>query len=226
MRTDNSEIPIHCAYDSLVPIEKIVPNPRNESIHPHNKSQIELLAKIIRAQGWRNAIVVSNRSGFITKGHGRLAAAQILKSDRVPVDYQDYATEAEEWADMIADNRIAELAEFNRPGLKDVMNQKKTNQQQNNANVRNADIFGRNKHMAKGKFALQQQTIPGTWGDIQLRREITSTRDAEHYVKEEGLPGYFRVIRISCFIGAENAQKITTIVQPVYNRDQRSMDLG
>ncbi len=30
----------------------------------------------------------------------------------VPVDRQDYATEAEEWADLIADNRIAELAQI------------------------------------------------------------------------------------------------------------------
>jgi hypothetical protein len=48
----------------------------------------------------------------VVKGHGRLQAAKLLEVERVPVDFQDYATEAEEWADMIADNRIAELADL------------------------------------------------------------------------------------------------------------------
>jgi hypothetical protein len=52
------------------------------------------------------------RSGFIVHGHGRLLAAQFLGVGQVPVDRQDYATEAEEWADLIADNRIAELSQI------------------------------------------------------------------------------------------------------------------
>jgi ParB-like chromosome segregation protein Spo0J len=109
-----SDIPVYCSHDKLVDVVSLVPNPRNPNTHPDK--QIALLAKIIRAQGWRNPIVVSTRSGFITKGHGRLQAAQLLQVELVPVDYQDYATEAAEWADMLADNRIAELAE-NDSGL-------------------------------------------------------------------------------------------------------------
>lgn len=60
----------------MVDIEKLVGNPRNPNKHPQN--QIELLAKIIKAQGWRNPIVVSRRSGFVVKGHGRLEAARLL----------------------------------------------------------------------------------------------------------------------------------------------------
>ena len=41
----------------------------------------------------------SNRSGFIVKGHCSLAAARLLGVESVPVDYQDYETEAAEWAD-------------------------------------------------------------------------------------------------------------------------------
>jgi 3'-phosphoadenosine 5'-phosphosulfate sulfotransferase (PAPS reductase)/FAD synthetase len=102
-------IAVHCAHDELAPIEKLVGNPRNPNIHP--KSQIELLAKVIAHAGWRAPITVSTRSGFIVRGHGRYAAAKLLGCGVAPVDYQDYATEAEEWADLIADNRIAELAE-------------------------------------------------------------------------------------------------------------------
>ena len=100
---------LHCAHDELVPIESVVGNPKNPNTHP--AAQIELLAKIISAQGWRAPITVSTRSGFVVRGHGRLAAAKLLGAEAVPVDFQDYESEAAEWADMIADNRIAELAE-------------------------------------------------------------------------------------------------------------------
>jgi 16S rRNA G966 N2-methylase RsmD len=70
-----------------------------------------MLAKIINYQGQRSPIVVSKRSGFITKGHGRLMALQLLGWDKAAVDYQDYEDEAQEMADMVADNKIAELAE-------------------------------------------------------------------------------------------------------------------
>ncbi|WP_371380891.1 site-specific DNA-methyltransferase [Sporomusa aerivorans] len=103
-------ITVHCAYDELADITTLVPNPRNPNQHP--QKQIELLAKIIQNQGWRAPITVSNRSGFIVRGHGRLLAAQLLGVNQVPVDRQDYTTEAEEWADLIADNRISELSQI------------------------------------------------------------------------------------------------------------------
>jgi len=105
-----SDIPVHCAHSEITDILDCVPNPRNPNKHPDK--QIALLAKIIRNQGWRQPITVSRRSGFIVKGHGRLAAAKLLQVENVPVDFQEYATEAEEYADLIADNRLAELAEI------------------------------------------------------------------------------------------------------------------
>ena len=100
---------INCAYTELVDINHLVENPKNPNKHP--AKQIDLLAKIIDYQGQRSPIVVSKRSGFITKGHGRLAALKQLAFDKVAVDYQDYESEAMEYADVIADNKIAELAE-------------------------------------------------------------------------------------------------------------------
>lgn len=100
---------VDCAHDELVDVHKIQPNPKNPNKHPAR--QIELLAKIIDYQGQRAPIVVSRRSGFITKGHGRLDAIKKLGWDKAAVDYQDYADEAQEYADMVADNKIAELAE-------------------------------------------------------------------------------------------------------------------
>jgi DNA modification methylase len=103
----------------MVAVEEIIPQPRNPN--KHSKKQIELLAKIIKAQGWRAPITVSNRSGFIVRGHARLEAAKLLGLTECPVDFQDYENEAVEWADCIADNRIAELAEPDLPLLKDLL---------------------------------------------------------------------------------------------------------
>ena len=108
-----------CKYTRLAPIGDVVPNPRNPNSHP--EEQIDMLARIMDFQGWRLPIVGSKRSGFIVRGHGRLLAAQRLGLKKVPIDEQDYENEAQEWADLIADNRIAELAETDRAPLKDVL---------------------------------------------------------------------------------------------------------
>jgi len=95
------------------------PNPANPN--RHSAHQIQLLAAIIQEQGWRAPITVSKRSGLIVRGHGRLEAALLMGCDRVPVDEQDYANEAEELADLLADNRLSELAELDEGDLKKVI---------------------------------------------------------------------------------------------------------
>ena len=114
-----SGVAVHCAHDALVDITELIPNPRNPN--KHGDKQVALLAKIIRHQGWRAPIVVSNRSGFIVAGHGRHEAAKLLNVQTVPVNRQDFATEADEWAHLVADNRIAELAENDDDALKELL---------------------------------------------------------------------------------------------------------
>ena len=109
MIKEASGIAVHCAHDDLADVVNLIPNPRNPN--KHGDKQVAMLAKIIRHQGWRAPIVVSNRSGFVVAGHGRLEAARLLNVELVPVNRQDFATEADEWAHLIADNKIAELAE-------------------------------------------------------------------------------------------------------------------
>lgn len=104
-----NKIPIHCAHDRSEDVEKLIPNPRNPNQHP--EEQLRLFGKILQQNGWRRPIVVSKRSGFVVKGHGALLAAQLIGCRTVPVNYQDYANEALEHADMIADNRLAELSD-------------------------------------------------------------------------------------------------------------------
>ncbi len=109
-------IPIYCAHTRLADPNSLQPNPANPN--RHSAHQIQLLASIIQEQGWRNPITLSKRSGQIVRGHGRLEAALLIGCEIVPVDEQDYATEAEELADLLADNRLAELAELDEGELK------------------------------------------------------------------------------------------------------------
>ena len=99
-----------CSHTSIKKISELLllQNPKNSNLHSH--AQIERLARIIEFQGQRSPIVISNRSGFITKGHCRLLAMQLLRWETVAVDFQDYADEDQEYADMTADNAIATWA--------------------------------------------------------------------------------------------------------------------
>ncbi len=103
--------------------------PRNLKEHPknrntHTRNQIKRLAKLIQDQGFRVPIIVSELSGFIVAGHGRLVAAKRLKLENVPVIYQSFDNEDEEYKFLVADNAIAQWSELNlteiRDDLKDI----------------------------------------------------------------------------------------------------------
>jgi len=113
------KVPVWCAHDKIVDCVELKPNPKNPNTHP--SSQIALLGKIITEQGWRSPITVSKRSGLIVKGHGRLEAAFKAGIQKAPVDLQDYESEAAEHADMVADNRLAELAALDNDKLQALM---------------------------------------------------------------------------------------------------------
>lgn len=113
------DIPVFCTFDELLETEKVVGNPRNPNKHP--KKQVEMLAKIISATGWRANITISKLSGYVVKGHGRLEAAIKAGCEKVPVEYQNYTSEAEEWADLTADNRLAELSDMDNTMLADLL---------------------------------------------------------------------------------------------------------
>lgn len=107
------KIPVFCEHTKIVPTEDLLPNPKNDNVHP--ETQIRLLANIIERLGWRRPITISTRSGLISRGEGRYLSARFKGWREVPIDYQDYATEADELTDLKADNRIGDLSHFD-PG--------------------------------------------------------------------------------------------------------------
>lgn len=114
-RAKADNIQVFCSYDKIVKIENVKPNPANPNTHP--EEQIKNLAQNIKSIGWRYPITISNQSGMIVKGHGRLMAAKYLGVKEVPVEYQNYSSEEEEMADLLFDNRIQELSEIDRKTL-------------------------------------------------------------------------------------------------------------
>lgn len=100
---------------SLVPIESIKPRPDNRN--KHSEEQIERLCKIIQYQGFRDPLIISNQSGLLVSGHGRHMAAQKLGMTHIPVVYQDFESEAQEYAAMVSENSIASWAELDLAGI-------------------------------------------------------------------------------------------------------------
>ena len=114
-----SDIAVHCKHTKMEDVVNLVPHPQNPNKHPDK--QIALLAKIIINSGWRSPIVISKKTGFIVSGHGRLEAAKLLNVQNVPVDVQEFASDADEYAHLVADNRIAELSGLSDDKLSELL---------------------------------------------------------------------------------------------------------
>jgi hypothetical protein len=114
-RTVLSGVPVYCRFDEVRKAADLVENPDNPNRHP--QTQIERLAEVIKLAGWRAPVTVSDLSGMIVKGHGRLAAAKLAGLEEIPVEVQHYDTLEHERADMIADNHLAELADLDGDAL-------------------------------------------------------------------------------------------------------------
>lgn len=114
-----SDIAVHCKHTKMEDVVNLVPHPQNPNKHPDK--QIALLSKVIRHTGWRSPIIVSKKTGFIVSGHGRLEAAKLLNITQVPIDEQDFANEADEYAHLLADNRIAELSDLSNSETAEIL---------------------------------------------------------------------------------------------------------
>lgn len=86
------------------PTSKLTPYARNA--RTHSADQVSQIAASIVEFGFTNPILAGS-DGIIVAGHGRLAAAQKLGLDTVPVVVLDHLTPAQRKALIIADNKIA-----------------------------------------------------------------------------------------------------------------------
>lgn len=92
-------------------MEELIPYANNA--RTHSDAQIALIAGSIREFGFNNPVLVDGANGIIA-GHGRLEAARRLRLKEVPVIELAHLSEAQKRAYILADNRLAERAGWDR----------------------------------------------------------------------------------------------------------------
>jgi hypothetical protein len=97
------------------PIGKLKPYSRNSRRHPAN--QVRKVVASIEKFGFINPVLADSK-GEIIAGHCRVKAATKLELEKVPVIVLDGLTDSERRAYVIADNKLAEDAQWDEDLLK------------------------------------------------------------------------------------------------------------
>ena len=100
----------HLAVEYRV-IGDLIPYARNA--RTHSAAQVALIAGSIREYGFTNPVLVDGESGIIA-GHGRVLAARQLGLATVPVIELAHLTPAQKQAYILADNKLAEQAGWDK----------------------------------------------------------------------------------------------------------------
>ena len=98
-----------------LPIENMRPYERNA--RTHSDKQLRMLAASIRQFGFTSPVLV-DETGMILAGHGRVEAAKLLGLETAPTLRIEGLSAAEKRAYILADNRIAERAGWDRDLLR------------------------------------------------------------------------------------------------------------
>lgn len=96
-------------------LDRLIPYAKNA--RTHSEAQIAQIAASIREWGWTNPILV-DADGTIIAGHGRVLAARQLGMRDAPVMVARGWTEAQRCAYVLADNRLAENAGWDKELLR------------------------------------------------------------------------------------------------------------
>jgi hypothetical protein len=98
----------------LLPIGQIAPYQGNA--RTHSKEQVGQIAESIKRFGFNNPVLI-DENGVIVAGHGRVAAAKLLGLKKVPALRLSHLSPAEKKAYILADNKLAENAGWNKENL-------------------------------------------------------------------------------------------------------------
>jgi DNA modification methylase len=94
-----------------LPVSSLRPYSRNA--RTHSPKQITQIAASIRTFGFNNPVLI-DKDGVIIAGHGRVEAAKQLGLETVPVIRLEHLSEDQKRAFILADNRLAEKAGWDR----------------------------------------------------------------------------------------------------------------
>ena len=94
-----------------LPLNTLKPYARNA--RTHSKRQIKQIAKSIERFGFNNPILIDDDKQIIA-GHGRAEAAKLIGMAMVPTVRLSHLSEADKRAYILADNKLAENAGWDR----------------------------------------------------------------------------------------------------------------
>lgn len=95
----------------MVSVSTLKPCMRNP--RTHSKKQLKQIENSIRQFGWTTPVLIDAEGGLIA-GHGRVEAAKAMGLTEVPAIRFDHMSDVQKRAYVIADNRLAELAGWDR----------------------------------------------------------------------------------------------------------------
>lgn len=87
--------------------------PRTRNPRTHSAKQVRQIAASIEQFGFMSPVLVDSKDGIIA-GHGRVAAAKLLGMSDIPTVRADHLTPTQIRAYVIADNKLAENAGWDR----------------------------------------------------------------------------------------------------------------
>jgi DNA modification methylase len=109
--TSSGLLPASDRKMELVAVARLKPYGANA--RTHSKKQIRQIADSIQRFGFTNPVLIDDE-GMIVAGHGRVAAAKLLKLTAVPALRLSHLSDAEKSAYILADNRLAEKAGWDK----------------------------------------------------------------------------------------------------------------
>ena len=102
---------MHSPTEDLCPVDMLTPYANNA--RTHSKRQIRQIAESVRRFGFTNPVLVSDDNTIIA-GHGRVEAAKLIGMTEVPVRRLSHLSQDEVRAYILADNKLAENAGWDR----------------------------------------------------------------------------------------------------------------
>ena len=87
--------------------------PYGRNARTHSPKQIAEIAASIKAFGFNNPVLIDKDDGIVA-GHGRVEAAKLLGLATVPTIRLEHLTEVQKRAYILADNKLAEKAGWDR----------------------------------------------------------------------------------------------------------------
>jgi DNA modification methylase len=95
----------HCPPGNLKPYSR--------NARTHSPKQIAAIAASIKSFGFNNPVLIDKDNGIVA-GHGRVEAAKLLDLATVPTLRLEHLTDAQKRAYILADNKLAEKAGWDR----------------------------------------------------------------------------------------------------------------